>query len=265
MLPAKPSRQIKNDQDLENWLKSEAFIRLMHFIKLLNENVANHKNSDPCHVSEITQKIVNTLDTMMIWIDENPPLPTPQRFGNKAFRTWINRLEQNVEIIHKDILPVEYYDHIIELAPYFVESFGNSTRIDYGNLVKKLQRVYMLEPAGSHGVWGLDDHQFLSYYWGSAQLRDHPNIKPKSILSNDLVDMYANEYIYFGCIKYINEVKKGPFHEHSPLLYDISGVPNWSKVNSGLLKMFVDEVMKKLPIVQHFLFGTLLPYNNNNH
>nr|CAG8521295.1 8272_t:CDS:2 [Entrophospora candida] len=302
MLPAKPSRQIKNDQDLENWLESEAFIRLMHFIKLLNENVANHKNSDPCHVSEITQKIVNTLDTMMIWIDENPPLPTPQRFGNKAFRTWINRLEQNVEIIHKDILPIEYYDHIIELAPYFVESFGNSTRIDYGSghelnfvcwlcclnllglfeeknytsiitrifkkyldLVKKLQRVYMLEPAGSHGVWGLDDHQFLSYYWGSAQLRDHPNIKPKSILSNDLVDMYANEYIYFGCIKYINEVKKGPFHEHSPLLYDISGVPNWSKVNSGLLKMFVDEVMKKLPIVQHFLFGTLLPYNNNNH
>lgn len=47
------------------------------------------------------------------------------------------------------------------------------------------------------------------------------------------------------------------------MLHNIaSTVPNWSKVNSGLLKMYNEEVLKKVPVVQHFWFGGILGWRD---
>lgn len=45
--------------------------------------------------------------------------------------------------------------------------------------------------------------------------------------------------LYFLSIMRIRDVKTGPFHEHSSQLHSIAtGVQLWSKVNSGLFKMY---------------------------
>ncbi|XP_013403647.2 serine/threonine-protein phosphatase 2A activator-like [Lingula anatina] len=98
-----------------------------------------------------------------------------------------------------------------------------------------------MEPAGSHGVWSLDDYQFVPFLWGSSQLLDHKRIHPKSFPKPEVYEYFAKDYMFLGCVKFINQVKTGPFAEHSNQLWNISGVPHWHKVNSGLVKMYKAE------------------------
>ncbi|XP_069122473.1 serine/threonine-protein phosphatase 2A activator-like [Argopecten irradians] len=254
----------------------------------------HHLNNNCCRT--IT-KLVNLLDNMSQWIDEIPPIDQPQRFGNKAFKEFYDRLKDRSEQLLKDVLDEKFHAAVPEIAVYLQEGIGNSTRIDYGTghelafvaflcclfkigalteddavasalqvfqrylvLVRKLQQTYRMEPAGSQGVWSLDDHQFIPFIWGSSQLLGHKRILPKSFVNPDIYENFDKDYMFLGCIKYIDTVKTGPFAEHSNQLWNISGVKEWQKVNSGLVKMYKAEVLAKFPVVQHFLFGSLLPF-----
>ncbi|KAF2679730.1 Phosphotyrosyl phosphatase activator [Lentithecium fluviatile CBS 122367] len=148
----------------------------------------------------------------------------------------------------------------------------------YLRLVRRLILTYTLEPAGSHGVWGLDDHSFLPYVFGSAQyspaisspseiamegsLPNAPN--PADIAKAGAVERERQRNMYFSAIGFIYDVKKGPFWEHSPILFDISGVKaGWAKINKGMLKMYNAEVLSKFPVVQHFHFGSLFTWERD--
>jgi hypothetical protein len=291
--------KIKSMDQLKTFLESELCRKYLQFLEDLNESVCGKERDIEVHVSPIIEKILEYLAKCSQWLDEIPPILQPMRFGNKAFRSWLEKIEENSEQCMKEILPENLHPAAIEFATYFSNSFGNKVRIDYGTghetaflawlycfyalglfeqkdfpaivfkvfytyilLTRKCLKQYGLEPAGSQGVWSLDDHHFLIFYFGSSQLRGHKWIKPSSLKDRDLIEDNYSKYIYIDGVRNIYLNKNGPFSEHSPVLHSITSVPHWEKVNGGMMKMYKDLVIGKFPVMQHFLFGNIMSFQD---
>lgn len=54
----------------------------------LNDSVKGKPNSSQYSKSLSIDSVCKLLDTLNSWIDDIPPIDQPQRFGNKAFRSW---------------------------------------------------------------------------------------------------------------------------------------------------------------------------------
>lgn len=96
-----------------------------------------------------------------------------------------------------------YSTYVIVFSSFF---FTPITSYRYLELARKLQMTYKMEPAGSQGVWSLDDYQFIPFIWGSSQLYMHPKISPEMFISEKIVNEYADEYLFLSCIKFILSV-----------------------------------------------------------
>ena len=67
--------------------------------------------------------------------------------------------------------------------------------------MRKLQLSYRLEPAGSHGVWGLDDYHFLPFLIGAAELLEHDVIcKPEDAMNDTNMKEFKDDFMYISKI-----------------------------------------------------------------
>jgi|UniRef100_A0AC35FQQ2 serine/threonine-protein phosphatase 2A activator len=294
-----PKREVFAIFDMAKWYRSEAYENYINFIHRINDAVKGLQSTDNnIIVSERVKNVIAIFDELGKWVEEFPLEDMQeQRFGNKTYRKWYQRLQERADDIITKILPEDKKAAKVELLPYFLDSFGNSTRIDYGSghevaflffiyclysvgalnapeddkavvlrlfarylrFVRLLQNKYRMEPAGSRGVHAIDDFQFAPFIFGSSQLiGNKQRLTPDHYLNPTTVETYQRDNLFFEAIQYINETKYGPFYEHSNQLYNISAVPSWEKVNSGMFKMYEGECLKKFPVAQHFVFGSIL-------
>ncbi|CAX43196.1 peptidyl-prolyl cis-trans isomerase, putative [Candida dubliniensis CD36] len=257
---------------------------------------SNNKNTSSSRNVEILIELFQYLNKI---IDDTPPLEGPTRFGNLACRDWHDKIDV-IPILKKLSYPDELVKDIdgflLEANYYLINSFGSKIRLDYGtghelsflafigsliefkllnditgteilvifshyyDLVRRLILIYNLEPAGSHGVWGLDDHFHLIYILGASQfVNDKLAPVVQRALSSQVINSCKLTNLYINAIAFIFRLKSGPFNEHSPIIFDIHNkVFSWTKVRQGLIKMYMVEVFNKFPVLQHFWCGQVL-------
>jgi len=137
----------------------------------------------------------------------------------------------------------------------------------YVVVMRTLQRTYLLEPAGSHGVWGLDDYCFLPFVFGASQLSTvqgdnaRRDVKPSALHDAELRARLAGDNLFMDSVQFVCSVKGPNLPEHSPMLNDISGLSTWGRITAGLIRMYYAEVLGKRPVVQLLVFGNILPWD----
>ena len=296
---AKPTRRILSPQDHDLFQASPTHSLILSFVFSLSEAAAGKKISSvqSSSTTPAVSAILSVLSGLEDAIKLFPPTDQDgSRFGNPSFRPFLDHVSSQSSEWHSAI-GLTSSSAISEVSIYLQNSFGSRARIDYGSghelnfiiwllclnrlallsentfpsitllvfpqylsLLRKLQSTYYLEPAGSHGVWGLDDYHFLPFLFGASQLLHHPYIRPLSVHNELILEEEGDEYLYLSMVRWTMASKsvKG-LKWTQPMLDDISGAKSWEKVEQGMRRMFVKEVLGKLPIMQHFLFGRLIP------
>lgn len=147
-----------------------------------------------------------------------------------------------------------------------LESVFFDVIVPYIKFVHKLISYFKLEPAGNQGFLLPDEYQYIPFLLGSAQMISNGQFGPSDLVPLDregfeyttFLKMHADDYIIMCQLLNINQCKTGPFCQHSKMLWDISATETCNKLYTGFFKMYKFTILAKQPMIQHFLFGTIL-------
>lgn len=125
-------KRITSVADVQVALKGAALHRFVAFTLSLSEAVAGVRLSDACPVSPAAQALLDALARLSALADDIAPVTHEVRYGNPAFRQWFARMKDAAPEMVYGALGDERAGAMLEILPYWLDSFGNCSRIDYG-------------------------------------------------------------------------------------------------------------------------------------
>ncbi|TNJ27908.1 putative Phosphotyrosyl phosphatase activator protein [Giardia muris] len=294
-----PEKTILNRRfQMDRFRHSVVFYIISQFITMISQSIEGLSFDAAPEPSPACAKLLGILEKVEEIFKETPPVTRDVRYGNPSFRTFIGKLRERCTDWHRDALPEAYQEATIEIDVYFLDMFGSEQRLDYGTghelnfvcwvfsfarlqvleskedminiglrlaptylrIVQNIQNIYTLEPAGSHGAWSVDDYNMLPFVWGSAQLFNK-RFHPIDIFNEEKVEQHLDN-LYNMMIHNIFLVKTGDLRVTSPFISEIhmAADTNWQKIHSGMYRHYQNEVLCKWPIMQHFWFGSIIPF-----
>lgn len=240
---------------------TKAYAKIYKFILDIDKSIRTVEQSTSSRVAAL-------LDSVDQIITNTALEDKRERFANPAVKNFHTSLKSLETEVDTDV--------------YLKNAFGNAVRMDYGTghelnflcflytlvqqnllemcevfsamchyfrVVRNLIRKFNVEPAGSHGLWGLDDYQFLPFLLGSSELHNSA-----CVLDN------LKKSCYKEAIDFIKETKgKGsiPIEFIAPKLYSMRNL-KWTDVNVKLFRMYNEDVLRSEVVYQHFIYSRYL-------
>lgn len=108
---------------------------------------------------------------------------------------------------------------------------------EYFEVIRLFIKKFNIEAAGSRGCWSIDDYLLLPYLFGSAENFNDP--RPIECVGTGMFREAYNT----NC---------------SLMLKDLCKLP-WSSINVGMYKLYIEEVLGRHVVTQHFIYSEYLP------
>lgn len=279
-VPSKMSNY-QSDFSTSSFTETSAYYKLLGFLEDINHDIVTKQ---PTKKNDRIHKI---LDEVSKFIDKTDLEEGQHRFANSGAIKVHEKIE-NMNL--SDFLPSDYSKKNLEMLQiYFRGSFGNKIRLDYGTgheifflsflyiaketslleecetkplfqkyfqLIRKFIFKFNIEPAGSNGMFAIDDYSFLSFLFGSAELVDS-KIEFDDLLSNPEYSNFLYAEALSFCVKHKCRLVERPFSKHSPIIYSLR-TKSWSEINEKMMEEVVNKVLDRFVVMQHFVFCELL-------